>query len=212
MANVSRTHRLLQGILHAISRGDRGISIALLLLCFIPVAWCLCCIYSSNRRRTRHTTADSGTNNGRKDSKPSVSIVANDLLLNKGSYDLIEDNVLSLADLASKLNLYIFIQVSGEDDIPIIMSKLENSGFFGDRVKKHRILFSATSEGRASMVRQLQPQLHMETDPSVVEAIAGKVPNILKFAVNQGSVHPGDDIVTIESAASIIGIVQPLFA
>ena len=46
----------------------------------------------------------------------------------------------------------------------------------------HKFLVSENSEGRVSIVRQLQPLLHLDCDGSVVERLQGKVQRVCVFA------------------------------
>lgn len=55
---------------------------------------------------------------------------------------------------------------------------LESIGAFNAGLRKHRVMFSSTPEGRASMVRQLQPAVHLEATKSVAEALEGKVQQV----------------------------------
>eukprot|EP00439_Symbiodinium_sp_Y106_P054811 s5239_g7.t1 len=59
-----------------------------------------------------------------------------------------------------------------------VSQSLEAFGAFATGLRRHRLMFSSTCEGRASMVRQLQPELHLEAAPEVAEALLGKVPEV----------------------------------
>ncbi|KAK1932821.1 hypothetical protein X943_000956 [Babesia divergens] len=154
----------------------------------------------------------------RKDTRASVSIFINDLLFSHGTLKIIQGNIGPLVEIAAKCNLYLFVQVDDENNIATILDGLEQCDAFKAGLKKHRVLFSSTSTGRASMVRQLQPTLHMESNQDVVNAIHDKVANLLMFKVTQ-SEESGDsnqynenedDIVNVKTAADIITILQPL--
>ncbi|GIX61617.1 peroxisome biogenesis protein 22 [Babesia caballi] len=155
---------------------------------------------------------------GRRESKLSLSLYVNNLIFSKGTHEIVESNVPPLAQLGDKCNLYLFVQVPSEDLIVPIREGLVEAGAFEGGLKKHRVMFSTTSAGRSSMVRQLQPVLHMESDESVVQTLLGKVPNLVQFEVddNEAGDEEGaersaaSDVVKIKSAADIIGIVEPL--
>ncbi|CAK9006103.1 unnamed protein product [Durusdinium trenchii] len=55
---------------------------------------------------------------------------------------------------------------------------LSSAGAFDAGLQRHRVMFSSTLAGRGSMVRQLQPLLHLETSQEVVETLQGKVPEV----------------------------------
>ncbi|KAK1444778.1 hypothetical protein BgAZ_106840 [Babesia gibsoni] len=148
--------------------------------------------------------------------KTSISIFANDLIFCKGTLDLQVDNARVLADLASKCSLYLFIQVENEDDVEVILQELEQCDAFKGELKKHRVLFSHTSSGRASMVRQLQPMVHVESNVTVANAIDGRIANLAKFKVTEKTAHDDPDKAVTEdgtvfvfSAEDVVDIIQP---
>ncbi|CAE7275370.1 PEX22, partial [Symbiodinium pilosum] len=59
-----------------------------------------------------------------------------------------------------------------------VLQMLDSLGARRAGFKRHRLMFSSTQEGRVSMVRQLQPDLHLEASPEVAEALLGKVPDV----------------------------------
>ncbi|GBE59202.1 hypothetical protein, conserved [Babesia ovata] len=163
-------------------------------------------------------------------SKPSLSISINDvsayvekhyimqLIFKKGTYEVIGANLVPLISLGIKFELYLFVQVPNQEAIATVLDAMEKTGCFGEHLLKHRVLFSTTSGGRASMVRQLQPLLHMESDATVVNTVLGKVANVMHFAFD--SDESGDaeaanksecgDIVKIKSTAEIMTLLQPI--
>eukprot|EP00371_Babesia_bovis_P002927 XP_001611574.1 hypothetical protein [Babesia bovis T2Bo] len=124
------------------------------------------------------------------------------------------------------------IQVSNESDIANILASLDSAGAFRGGLMKHvrftlyfnqheqRVLFSQTSAGRGSMVRQLQPRIHMETNAAVVQAITGKVANIMHYVAGNGASEASqiDDKsgqcvpISVESTAAIVDIILPFVA
>ena len=44
----------------------------------------------------------------------------------------------------------------------------------GPGLRAHRVLASQTLAGRGSMVRQLQPRVHYESDAGIVQELTGK--------------------------------------
>ncbi|ORM40136.1 Peroxisome biogenesis protein 22 [Babesia sp. Xinjiang] len=195
---------------------DKSAVIAALLAGVVTLVISFWALHVRSRRNARTTVSDEGENNS-DDGTPSVSIFVNDLIFQKGLDKPVVDNVLPLAELANKCNLYLFVQVTDESDIAVVLQGLEKAESFTGELKKHRVLFSGTSAGRASMVRQLQPQLHLETDPTVFQTVSGKVPNVLQFAVvkeestsqQEDEQVENDDVIKVRSAASIIEIIEP---
>ncbi|CDR97155.1 hypothetical protein, conserved [Babesia bigemina] len=171
--------------------------------------------------------------------KPSLSIFINDvgshveahyimqLVFKKGTYEIIQEHLAPLIPLGTKFQLYLFVQVRRFNfTMPTIcdrclikrLSQLYwmpwKWPFF---TSSQRVLFSTTSAGRASMTRQLQPLLHMESDATVVQTILGKVANVMHFAFegdengDDAANRPeGGDIVKIKSTAEIMTLLQPI--
>eukprot|EP00930_Biecheleria_cincta_P040054 TRINITY_DN27478_c0_g1_i1.p1 TRINITY_DN27478_c0_g1~~TRINITY_DN27478_c0_g1_i1.p1 ORF type:complete len:200 (+),score=38.10 TRINITY_DN27478_c0_g1_i1:135-734(+) len=76
-----------------------------------------------------------------------------------------------------------------------VMQVLESMGAFDAGLRRHRVMFCSTSEGRSSMVRQLQPHVHLEAAASVAQALQGKVPDVRLIG--------SDTYPTLEEAAQI---------
>ena len=51
-------------------------------------------------------------------------------------------------------------------------------------VMRHKLMFSDTVSGRCSMVRQLQPNLHLDEDSAAVKELEGKIKMVKKFEVD----------------------------
>jgi hypothetical protein len=76
-----------------------------------------------------------------------------------------------LVNLAQTCNLLLIVDVAVDS---VSLKPLRE-------VLKHKLLLSEKTEGRVSLVRQLQPRLHLDTDASVVERLVGKVPEVAKI-------------------------------
>mmetsp|Transcript_35818 Transcript_35818/g.82212 ORF Transcript_35818/g.82212 Transcript_35818/m.82212 type:complete len:185 (+) Transcript_35818:50-604(+) len=74
----------------------------------------------------------------------------------------------------------VFALAVAEDDAREreILKLLESVGAFDAGLQRHRVMFSSTDAGRASMVRQLQPAVHIEADSEIAAALEGKVPEV----------------------------------
>ena len=78
------------------------------------------------------------------------------------------DSLLSLLD---SLNLVLIVSTSVDSPALLrLKTKL-----------RHKLLLSEKTEGRVSMVRQLQPSLHLDSDASVVDKLTGKVHKVLLY-------------------------------
>ncbi|KFM27006.1 Peroxisome biogenesis protein 22 [Auxenochlorella protothecoides] len=70
-------------------------------------------------------------------------------------------------ELARRVNLYALAHVASDVGEATVRGALEHAGLLGPnhgQLPPHRLLFCGTREGKASMVRQLEPQLHIDAD------------------------------------------------
>lgn len=60
----------------------------------------------------------------------------------------------------------------------VVAAALEHAGVL-DLVPPHRLLFCRTHDGKQSIVRQLEPALHVEGNPAAAKALARFLPKVL---------------------------------
>eukprot|EP00931_Biecheleriopsis_adriatica_P060429 TRINITY_DN36297_c0_g1_i1.p1 TRINITY_DN36297_c0_g1~~TRINITY_DN36297_c0_g1_i1.p1 ORF type:complete len:191 (+),score=40.01 TRINITY_DN36297_c0_g1_i1:26-574(+) len=77
--------------------------------------------------------------------------------------------------LCSSCEVFAIAQVQDEQAEAEATKALESMGAFDAGLKRHRLMFCSTAAGRGSMVRQLQPDIHLEAAATVREALDGKV-------------------------------------
>lgn len=80
---------------------------------------------------------------------------------------------------------------------------LDAEGVFSAGLKRHRLLFCRTAQGRAAMVRHLEPAAVIDDDPEVVRSLAPFVPRVSFFSAANGAA-PVD--------AANVGVVDSLAA
>lgn len=80
--------------------------------------------------------------------------------------------------LCGSSELFTIAQADSDAREAEVRAVLESIGAFGAGLKPHRVMFSSSLEGRASMVRQLQPALHLDAAKSVTDALEGKVTQV----------------------------------
>ncbi|PHJ19238.1 transmembrane protein [Cystoisospora suis] len=90
-----------------------------------------------------------------------------------------EPSVGSFLSLCSWSKLYVFVQVKDDEEEHQVMHLLERIKAFDHGLQRYRVMFSSTREGRASMVRQLQPLTHIDADGFIAITLDGKVPNVV---------------------------------
>jgi len=81
-------------------------------------------------------------------------------------------------EICSKCDVFAFALASDDQREAAVRQVLEQIGAFDSGLQRHRLMFSSSDTGRASMVRQLQPAIHFELMPVVAESLAGKVPEL----------------------------------
>lgn len=109
---------------------------------------------------------------------------------------------LGLLDICTYSKAVFISKVDSDEEETLvrqfIKNKLLTTGTWNNvDLPDHRVLFSSSHEGRVSMVRQLEPTIHIETVESVAEALKGKIPNLVYL----GS---GNDQTTLEECASVV--------
>ncbi|KAF4747602.1 hypothetical protein FOZ63_011220 [Perkinsus olseni] len=68
-------------------------------------------------------------------------------------------------------------------------------------IPAHRVLFSSTTSGRASMIRQLNPAWHLDTDEGVLKYLIGLVPHLATISATAAKAASGDgDFITVFSS------------
>merc|ERR1711920_731474 len=80
--------------------------------------------------------------------------------------------------LCATTELFTVAQVSDDSQEVEINKSLESMGAFDAGLRRHRVMFSSTAEGIASMIRQLQPSVHFEAAPAVADNLKGKIEDV----------------------------------
>lgn len=76
-----------------------------------------------------------------------------------------------LRELANNAQVYLITHVVDDVGEATVRGALEDAGLIGPnpgQIKPHRILFCSTLEGKVSMVRQLEPELHIDGHSTTV--------------------------------------------
>jgi hypothetical protein len=87
-----------------------------------------------------------------------------------------------LKEVASCADVYVIAHV--EDDVgqAAVQGVMDAAGLVGAKVgciKQHKILFCSTAEGKISMVRQLEPDLHIDAAAPTVQELKRFMPQLL---------------------------------
>jgi hypothetical protein len=76
-----------------------------------------------------------------------------------------------LKRLAKMCDLYVITRVANDEAERAVTSALRDAGIFNAGLDERKSLFCETEGGRISMVRQLEPHLHIDSDPHIVAGL-----------------------------------------
>ena len=74
-------------------------------------------------------------------------------------------------ELAKSANVFLITHVIDDVGEATVRGALEDVGLVGSsegQIKPHRLVFCSTLEGKVSIVRQLEPELHIDGHPTTV--------------------------------------------
>ncbi|PSC74149.1 Peroxisome biogenesis 22 [Micractinium conductrix] len=107
-----------------------------------------------------------------------VTLSVPGVLLEESSPDELEEsaNVCAgaaelVCELARRADLYLMCHVADDIGEAVVRGALEHAGVTGSQrgqVKPHRVLFCGTLEGKVPLVRQLEPELHIDGSEKTV--------------------------------------------
>lgn len=83
-----------------------------------------------------------------------------------------------LHGLAANASVYLITHVIDDIGEATVRGALENAGLVGPnpgQIKPHRVLFCSTLEGKVSIVRQLEPDLHIDGHPTTVRHLSSQM-------------------------------------
>lgn len=87
-----------------------------------------------------------------------------------------------LGNLARSTDVYLITQVVDDVGQAVVQGCLEAAGVLGfgpGLIKPHKVLFCSTPEGKQSIVRQIEPELHIDGDARAVEGLSRFMPQLL---------------------------------
>lgn len=152
-----------------------------------------------------------------------VTVVANDTVFDQGELKLasaetaashspprlsvIQSALPALCELARCSDLYLVTQVSSDAGEEAVRRALSDAGIIDSGLNPHKILFCETEMGRGSIVRQLEPAMHVDTSTAVSDALRPFVPSVLLVQTPQNSVNPCS-VPTTQSIAAFFEVPQ----
>lgn len=92
-----------------------------------------------------------------------------------------------LLEITKFCDLYLMERVLDDESEKKVLLALEDAGVFtSGGLVKDKVLFSSTEIGRASFVRQLEPDWHIDTNPDIVHQLA----RFIKYQLHISPVRP----------------------
>eukprot|EP00918_Siedleckia_nematoides_P008147 GHVU01017655.1.p1 GENE.GHVU01017655.1~~GHVU01017655.1.p1 ORF type:complete len:270 (-),score=74.53 GHVU01017655.1:367-1176(-) len=136
--------------------------------------------------------------------KPSVSLTLNNTVLMSSAApsggsggeataaarhtpQFVAANVRPFRLLCEYTELYLICKVRDDAEEAALIKLLREAGAFEAGLKPHRVLACELESSVATLVRQLQPAVHIEESAAVAAQLLGKVPNIVKIAATPES-------------------------
>ncbi len=115
-------------------------------------------------------------------------------LLSEVTSNADQGNVLALLEAAG------IVSPSGDE-------KRDSKGESGRRMKRHHVLFCSTSVGKVAMVRQLEPDVYIDNDDSVLSQLSkitsGHVPRLVHVWPHYNTIPDSASLVSIPSYSSL---------
>ncbi|KAK6241577.1 hypothetical protein QQP08_008234 [Theobroma cacao] len=105
-----------------------------------------------------------------------------------------------LLEITKFCDLYLMERVIDDESEKNVLLALENAGIFtSGGLVKDKVLFCSTENGRASFVRQLEPDWHIDTNPEIVSQLA----RFIKYQLHISPVRPERTAANVSSSPSL---------
>eukprot|EP00929_Paragymnodinium_shiwhaense_P116431 TRINITY_DN85988_c0_g1_i1.p1 TRINITY_DN85988_c0_g1~~TRINITY_DN85988_c0_g1_i1.p1 ORF type:complete len:228 (-),score=48.67 TRINITY_DN85988_c0_g1_i1:132-728(-) len=111
-------------------------------------------------------------------SRKTVCVSLDGTLFRKEDGVIIDEAIIPFLELCAGNEVFAIALAKDDAREEEVKLALEAVGMFEAGLRRHRLMFCSSSEGCASMVRQLQPSMHFEGTQSVAAALEGKVPMV----------------------------------
>lgn len=151
--------------------------------------------------------------NNKKDiSKPIISLCLNDIVIKitndkEHTVYLIENSLEPFYKLCMLSELFVIAQITSDIQERSIVELFKSLDIFKKGLKEHRLMFCDTSSGRASMIRQLSPLTHVDSDETVIKTLTGKIPNLVQIYGNNLQTSDGSNFTSLQTFTQVISAV-----
>ena len=140
------------------------------------------------------------TTPAKKGPQMSVSTVGVLLDFEGGAPRLFADAAATLLRLAQRADLYLLTTLPEDSDAleAATLAAMTSGGLFATGgCDKRKALFCTTEDGRSAMARQLNPSVHVDTSPKVLQYLAPHLPSVVY-------VHPTGAPMEGAAAGSVV--------
>ncbi|KAJ3149545.1 hypothetical protein HDU89_003596 [Geranomyces variabilis] len=79
-----------------------------------------------------------------------------------------------------RIQIHLITVVSSDEEEAQIRELLKASGLYADGLDERRVLFCGTEEGKAHLVRHIEPAVHVDQDDEVIERLAPYVKRLVR--------------------------------
>jgi hypothetical protein len=113
-----------------------------------------------------------------------------------------------LRELARAADVYVIAHVADDVGQALVTGALEAADLLGPgpgQVRPHKLLFCSTLEGKVSLVRQLEPHLHMDAAAATLEGLRRFMPRLLHVVAPGGRPLAAPNITSATSLAAFCG-------
>lgn len=115
-----------------------------------------------------------------------------------------------LREVAACADTYIITQVQDDVGQAVMLGSLEAAGLVGTlpgQLPPHHVLFCSTLDGKVSVVRQIEPDLHIDGSGKTVEDLKRFMPQLLHIT-QPGTAPAGAGSSNVRSSSSLAAFFQ----
>eukprot|EP00877_Chromochloris_zofingiensis_P010014 jgi/Chrzof1/5266/Cz15g20020.t1 len=111
-----------------------------------------------------------------------------------------------LKEVTSCADTYIIAHVVDDIGQAVVSGALESAGLLGNQprqIKTHKVLFCSTLEGKVSLVRQLEPDLHIDGHARTIEDLQRFMPQLLHITPPGSAASAAQGSLNVTAAHSL---------
>ncbi|GJQ11935.1 hypothetical protein GpartN1_g3726.t1 [Galdieria partita] len=113
------------------------------------------------------------------------------------------DNVQGFLQLISLFEVFLIIRVNSDEEEISCRKALEVTGTFQSGLHPAKVLFCETLQGTTAIVRQLEPHMHIDSNPSVIVDLERFIQRLVYIGSGGFSSKTNKPIVILEQLADI---------